>query len=290
MAASGKQNILIIGGSRFVGPLLLKLMISRGNNLTVFNRGLLQSEYPSKVNFIKGDRNKRFNLKERFDAVIDMCAFNGKQIEGALRELRFDFFLHFSTAAVYKKTEIFPLTEESPIGQWPLWDNYNKGKIECEKALSSSGVKYASIRPVYILGPKNYIARELFIYRRIFNNQPLVLPGDGQAKVQFVFAKEVAKSIAEIAQKQAVGAFNCVGNEVITLENLVKEMAKIVQKKPMIHYHQEENKEKFDPLEFPFPNENLIASNKKIKELGIEFTPLVKELNKDYENYYRHVI
>lgn len=284
------ENILIIGGSRFVGPCLVKLLLNRGHDLTIFNRGLLKSEYPTGTRFVKGDRNKEFNLKERFDAVIDMCAFSRAQTENALRQLRFDFFLHFSTAAVYKKNEIFPLTEESPLGDWPVWGNYNKGKVECEKVLEKSGIKYAAVRPVYILGPDNYIARESFIYSRIKSCLPIILPGNGRAKVQFAFAKEVAKTIALIIEKRAIGAFNCAGDEIITLVDLVKIMGKVASRKPILRFNSFTDGEKFNVSEFPFPNENFIVSNEKIKILGMKFIPLFDGLKEDFKNYYRYVI
>lgn len=281
-----------------MGPYLVKLLLNRGHNLTVFNRGLLQSEYPSGTRFVKGDRNKKFNPKERFDAVIDMCAFNGKQTENALRELCFDFFLNFSTAAVYKKTKTFPLTEKSPIGDWPLWGNYNKGKVECERVLSpyerspegrgKSGIKYATIRPVYILGPKNYLPREKFIYSKIKNGKPVILPGDGRAKVQFVFAEEVAETIALIIEKRAVGAFNCAGDEAITLVDLVKAMGKIAGREPILRFNPRADGENFNVSEFPLANEDMICDNSKIKTLGLKFQPLLLGLKKDYEIYYKH--
>lgn len=273
-----------------MGPILVKLLLKRGHSLTVFNRGRLQSEYPGGARFVKGDRNKGFNLKERFGAVADMCAYNGAQTETALRELHFDFFLHFSTAAVYKKTEIFPLTEESPLGSWPVWGDYNKGKVECEKILEKSGIKYAALRPVYILGPKNYVDRERFIYSRIKNNQPLVLPGNGKAKVQFVFASEVAEAMAAIAEKRLVGAFNCAGDETITLIDLVKMMGKIVGKEPILRFNPFADGKNHDSSEFPFANEDMICDNSKIKMLGLKFRPLLSGLKKDYENYYKYVI
>ena len=172
-------GILIIGGSRFVGPLLIEELLKSGHAVTVFNRGNIKKEYPAGVNFIRGDRNNGFNTGTRFDTVIDMCAYNGPQTERALQELKFDFFIHMGTATTYKKTEIFPLTENSPLGEWSIWGDYNKGKVGCEKILEESGIKYAVIRPVYILGPKNYLVRENFIYSKIKNGSPLILPGIG---------------------------------------------------------------------------------------------------------------
>ncbi|KKT58461.1 MAG: NAD-dependent epimerase/dehydratase [Candidatus Gottesmanbacteria bacterium GW2011_GWA1_44_24b] len=122
------MKILIIGGSRFVGPHLVKLLIARKHTITVFNRGVISTKYPKGVTFIKGDRDKGFYVKEKFDAVIDTCAYVGSQTSRAIKELKFDYFLNFGTVASYQKTEIFPLTEESPIGDWPSFGDYNKAR------------------------------------------------------------------------------------------------------------------------------------------------------------------
>ncbi|KKU52792.1 MAG: hypothetical protein A3A28_04340 [Candidatus Sungbacteria bacterium RIFCSPLOWO2_01_FULL_47_32] len=284
------MKILFIGGSRFVGPLVIEELLERGHEVTVFNRGLLRQSYPKEVTFVKGNRNRGFPFKERFDSVIDTCAYREKQTERVIRELKFDFLVHISTAAVYKKTETFPLIEESPLGDWPVWGDYNKGKVECEKTLAVSGLPYATIRPVYILGPKNYLARESFIYSKIKNGLPTILPGNGRALIQFIFADEVAETIVLIAENKNEGAFNIAGNDTITLKGLVEEMSKIVGKEPIIKYNLSADSEKFNEVEFPFANENFAVSNEKIKRLGIKFVPLLEGLRRDYKNYYRHVI
>ncbi len=284
------MKVLLIGGSRFVGPFLIEKLLQGGHDITVFNRGRIQQEYPKGVRFIKGDRNDSFQFKERFDVVIDTCAYSGADTRRAVEELAFDFFVHFSTAAVYKKSEVFPLTEKSSIGPWPLWGDYNRGKTECEEVLKKSGIRYASIRPVYILGPKNYCDREHFIYSRIKKSIPLILPGNGQALVQFVFADEVAGAIAFLAENKVAGAFNCAGSEIIAVKGLVEEMGKIVGREPILKFNPAADGEKFNISEFPFANENFVVSNEKIRALGIKFTPLLEGLRENYESYYRHVV
>lgn len=283
------MDILVIGGSRFVGPLLVERLLRKKHRVTVFNRGFLQSHYKG-VEFVQGDRDDGFRIKERFDAVIDMCAYTPRQTKTALEQIDSGFFVHMSTAAVYKKTEIFPLTEQSPIGDWPLWGDYNKGKVGCERVLEESGVRFAAIRPVYILGPKNYCDRERFIYSRIRAGVPLVIPGNGKALIQFVFAKDVAESIALVTEKKAKGAFNCAGDEAITLRGLVEEMGKIVGKTPLYRFNPERDGENFDDTEFPFANENFVCSNARLRKLGMEFTSLLKGLKEDYQNYYSKVV
>ena len=284
------MNILIIGGSRFVGPLAVSKLLTKGHNITLFNRGRIKFNYDKNVKFIQGDRKNGFNIKDHFDIVIDTCAFVGQHTEKVINELNFDYYLNFGTAASYKKTENFPLTENSEIGDWPLWGSYNKGKVECEKILEESKIKYATIRPVYILGKNNFVDREHFIYSKIKVHKPLILPGNGQAKVQFVFAQDVANSIVLLAEKKIQGAFNCCGDEVITLKDLVEEMGNIINIKPIIKFNPDADGEKHNLNEFPFANETFYCSNEKLKKLGIKFTLLSKGLKEDYENYYKNII
>lgn len=67
-------------------------------------------------------------------------------------------------------------------------------------------------------------------------------------------------------------------------------MGKIVGKKPIITFNPQAIGANFKEEEFPFDNENLIVTNKKIKKLGIKFTPLVEGLKRDYNNFYKTTI
>lgn len=287
------MKILIIGGSEFVGPLVVSKLYERGHEITVFNRGRTRTEYQNGIKFIKGDRRDGFNIKDNFDVVIDMCAYKGTHTEKAINELNFDFYLNVGTAASYKKTTKFPLTEESDIGDWPLWNSvfsgYNKGKVECENILKESNVEYASIRPVYILGKNNNFDRERFIYSKIINNDKLIIPGNGEAKVQFVFVQDVADSIVLLAEKKLQGNFNCCNDDIVTLEEFVKIMGKIIGVNPIIKFNPKTDGENHNLSEFPFANEIFYCTNDKLKRLGIEFRPLIKGLKQDYENYYKNI-
>lgn len=284
------MNILIIGGSRFIGPLLIEELLLKKHNITVFNRGRIRQDYGDRVKFVKGDRNDGFNIDERFDTVIDLCAYSLTHVEKVYSDLFFDHYVHIGTAASYKKTDTFPLTEDvSKIGPWPLWGDYNKGKVECENFLSKKE-NVTILRPVYILGKKNSVERESFIYSSLKNQKPLVLPGDGNAVIQFVFVQDVVRIIGIVAQRKVFGAFNCSGDETITLNELVESMGKISGQKPIIEHNPAADGENFKENEFPFANENFFCSNGKIKNLGVSFTPLLEGLEDDFINHYNDSI
>lgn len=280
------MKTLIVGGSRFVGPLLINQLLERRHKVTVFNRGQIKTNYPKAVTFIQGDRDEGFTIKDHFDVVIDTCAYNGQQTQAALDQLSYDFFLHFGTVATYKAPEILPLSEESPQGYWPFMGDYGKGKLECEQVLAKSNKKHAIIRPNYILGPANYVDRENFIYSHIHNGEPIVLPGNGQALCQFVFAKDVASALLLLAEQKAEGAYNCCNDEMVTLETLVRMMAKLVKSDPIIQYNPATDRENHSEDEFPFANENLVCTNDKLKSLGWTFMPFEHGLKEDFDAYY----
>jgi 2'-hydroxyisoflavone reductase len=281
------MNILIIGGSRFVGPYLIEYLAKNKHTVTVFNRGKISSVYSEDVKFIKGDRKDGFGISEQFDVVIDMCAYVADDTEKVFRTLRFDYLLHVSSVAVYENPKIFPVDETFPIGDWPALGDYNKGKVACEQVVIKSGKKYGMIRPVCILGPNNFCDREHFIYSRIKNGMPLVLPGTGLGMTQYVFVDEVARSIAALVETKREGTFNISGDESITVKAMVELMGQIVGKRPIITYNPDAVGDNYHEEEFPFDNETLIVTNDKIKKIGICFSPLADGLKRDYDSFYK---
>src|SRR6185369_11360285 len=71
-------RILILGGTGFIGPHLVKHAVARGHKVTTFTRGRRDAELPDSVERLTGDRNGQLDsLKGRtWDAVIDDSATN----------------------------------------------------------------------------------------------------------------------------------------------------------------------------------------------------------------------
>lgn len=270
-----------------MGPHIIKELLKNDHDITVFNRGRTSLAENLNIKHIKGDRNMGIDIKESFDIVIDTCAYTGDQTARAINELSFNYYLHISTASVYRKPEIFPLKEDaSPIGVWPAWGDYNKGKVECERILEKSGLNYAIVRPVYILGAKSHLPRESYIYVKLKGGEELILPGNGEAIIQFVFVQDVARMVSLLVENKITGIYNCAGDDLITLNGLVNEMSKFIGINAKIKYDFLADDINYNIAEFPFANINFFCSNDKIKELGMEFTPLLKGLKNDYKNYY----
>ena len=80
-----KKNILITGGSGFIGSAITKHLVKEKNKVIVFDnnsRGKLRrlKEVKNKIKFIKGDiRNKKklLSIKDKVDTVIHLAYVNG---------------------------------------------------------------------------------------------------------------------------------------------------------------------------------------------------------------------
>ena len=77
-AAPSPMNILILGGTGYIGPHLVRLAVSRGHKVTTFTRGRRKPELPPEVIQLIGDRNGQLQALEgkTWDAVIDDSATN----------------------------------------------------------------------------------------------------------------------------------------------------------------------------------------------------------------------
>ena len=50
------MDVLVIGGNRFVGPLLVWRLLARGDRVTVLHRGSLGDSFGERVERLRGDR------------------------------------------------------------------------------------------------------------------------------------------------------------------------------------------------------------------------------------------
>ena len=80
-----KQNILVTGGSGFIGSAIVKYLVNLNHNVIVYDnnsRGKLRrlKKIQKKIKFIKGDirdKKKLFSIHNKIDTVIHLAYVNG---------------------------------------------------------------------------------------------------------------------------------------------------------------------------------------------------------------------
>jgi nucleoside-diphosphate-sugar epimerase len=245
------MRILIMGGTRFIGVYLTKLLVEQGHDVVLFNRG----NKPAPVEGVKqihGDRTDASQLKEKlsqeeFDAIFDN---NGRELGDTqpLAEIfkdRVKHFVYMSSAGVYRKSDQLPHVEGDPIDP----KSRHKGKHDTEAFLEQLGLPWTSIRPTYIYGPQNYNDLEAWFFDRIVRDRPIPIPGNGMHITQFGHCKDLAHAMSQVlGNEAAVGQiYNVSGDRYVTFDGLARACAEAAGKSPdtvqLVHY---------DPKKFDF--------------------------------------
>src|ERR1051325_5953207 len=111
------MNVLVIGGTGYIGRHNAEELARRGHDVSVLARGRTQARLPQGVALIEGDRHDAKLLDRvqalRFDAVIDLIAYTREEtltlinlFDGALSR-----FVHLSTFSVCQRASMLPFTE-----------------------------------------------------------------------------------------------------------------------------------------------------------------------------------
>ena len=218
------MRILMMGGTRFIGVYLTKVLVVRGHEVVLFNRG----NHPSPVEGVKqiqGDRQDSSQLKEKlsgesFDAIFDN---NGRELSDTqpLVEIfkgKIKHLVYVSSAGVYLPTTQMPHREGDPVDP----NSRHKGKHHTEAYLAESRIPWTSIRPCYIYGPQNYNDLEAWFFDRIVRDRPVPIPGNGRYITQFGHIQDLAMAMASIlGNEKAIGKiYNLSGDRYVTFDGL----------------------------------------------------------------------
>ena len=87
------MRILIIGGTRFIGPAVVRRLYDQGHELAVFHRGETEANLPSRVSHLHGDRQRLSEHAGAFlrfvpDVVVDMAAFSEQDAQTVMATFR----------------------------------------------------------------------------------------------------------------------------------------------------------------------------------------------------------
>src|SRR5688500_5446001 len=103
-----RMRVLVIGGSGNISREIVRALLERGHEVTIFNRGRHRDPQPEGARVVQGDRKEReaFEAAVRElapEAAIDMISYSPEDAASAVRALegRVRHFIHCSTVMTY---------------------------------------------------------------------------------------------------------------------------------------------------------------------------------------------
>lgn len=216
-------NILILGGTGFIGPFQVRSALDRGHSVTLFNRGSGRNMFPY-LETLRGDRNGDYESLRgrRWDVVIDNATNNRLWIELAAEALKdsVDQFMFVSSRSAYADVSRVPMTSDAPTWTFETAGvpsdqeqlPYGLGKAEMERiAQRIMPGRTTILRPGLIIGPGDETDRFTYWPVRIDRGGEILAPGDGTDPVQIIDVRDFTDFTVRLAENATMGEFNCVG-------------------------------------------------------------------------------
>ncbi|MBI5836134.1 MAG: NAD-dependent epimerase/dehydratase family protein [Candidatus Eisenbacteria bacterium] len=227
------MNILVLGGTQFIGRHIVETLLAAGHGVSVLNRGKSPDELPPRVERIRADRDQGpaglAGLAGRsWDACIDVSGYTAVHVRAsatALRE-RVGRYVYISAVAVYGDPELRPVRENHPRVAPAAEDvteldqeSYGRLKVTCENLVEEFFPgRCALLRPQVVAGPLDPSGRYTYWVKRATRGGEMLAPGDGWDHVQVVDVRDVARFARAVVEGGLGGAYNLSGPRITWAE------------------------------------------------------------------------
>jgi len=220
-ASRPNLDILVLGGTGFIGPHLVRYAVARGHRVTIFTRGRHDAELPDAVVRLQGDRNGQLDsLKgKRWDAVVDDSATNPSWVVQSteLLEPAVGAYLFTSSTGVYYPYLERGIDESRPVryeAQDPKdpSESFGVAKSRCERQVFKAfGDRGIVVRPTYIVGPGDTTDRFPYWPVRLSKGGEVLAPGHADDPMQIIDVRDLAEFMIHLLETERRGVHNVAG-------------------------------------------------------------------------------
>lgn len=225
-AGGDPLRILILGGTRFIGPHQVKYALDRGHEVSIFTRGQTEppfyEDYFERVEQLIGDRTSDLSALEgrEWDAVIDNSASYPSWVASTTELLRghVDRYLFVSSISAYADFATVGIDEDYHVGQLSPDEaeddgGYGPRKARCEQyARDAFGENAINVRPGLIIGPGDNTDRWTYWPVRVDRGGEVLAPNTPADPVQNVDARDLSEWIVRLVETAGNGGtYNATG-------------------------------------------------------------------------------
>jgi 2'-hydroxyisoflavone reductase len=229
------MKLLVLGGTKFLGRHVVEAALARGDEITIFTRGQTNPDLFPEVERLRGDRDGDLGALEgrSWDAVIDPSCYVPRiaRLSGELLRDAVDRYVFVSTVSVYGDFSK-PIDESTPLAELKdpdteeVMENYGELKAACERVLDEIyGDRVTHVRAGLIVGPHDPTDRFTYWPRRLDEGGDVLAPGNPDAPVQFIDARDLAAFMLRLAERGPGGPLNSTGPaQTLTMREALERM------------------------------------------------------------------
>ena len=271
------QNILVVGGTRFMGVKLVEELLRWGNNVTIATRGNQPDQFGNRVSRIKMDVTIPESVANAlngkyYDVVFDNLAYYSEYVRNLLNCVKCGRYIQLSSMEVYYPAKGW-LTEDkfNPYTVKHEWNNksnagYVGGKRQAEATVYQKypGISAVTVRIPYVTKTE----RLLYYCKNVVNQTPMAIK-DVNRGLAFVRSEEVGRFLPWIAAQNFGGPINLSSTGFITIKEILDYIERKTGKKAII------DMEKGEAAPFNvFKEEGIAIDVRKAETLGWQSSEL----------------
>lgn len=216
------MRILVIGGTRFVGRHLTQAALDGGHDVTLLHRGRTGADLFPQAMHLLADRNGDLSVLAdgAWDATLDVSGYLPRQVRDLADALdgRGGRYAYVSSVSAYGVPAGPNFTEDSPLRKLDdptteeITDHtYGALKAACERvAMDRFGASTLIVRPTYVVGPHDQSGRFTYWVNRIARGGEVLAPGEPDAAIQVIDARDLAGWTIELLERGTGGVFHTV--------------------------------------------------------------------------------
>ena len=221
------MQLLVLGGTKFLGRATVEAALARGHDVTLFNRGETNPELFPEAEKLRGDRTQDLSALDgrTWDAVVDPSGYVPAVVRASAQKLAgaAGHYVFVSSLSAYadrskRMVEGDALEELGDVPEDRLLEDFsNYGAL---KALSEQAVAetfpdaYANVRPGLIVGPHDPTGRFTYWPHRVARGGDVAAPAPPDERVQFIDVRDLADWIVGLCERRETGELNAVNDGV----------------------------------------------------------------------------
>src|ERR1039457_1056041 len=219
-SSATRKTLLILGGTRFLGPEIVDAAKASGWTITLSNRGKTNPGLFPDLEKLQGDRSGDLKSLEgrAWDAVVDTSGYVPRQVKASATLLapRVSQYVFISSISVFSDLSKPGVDETGPVAilEDPAVENVGEGtygglKALCEKAAEAAMPgRVTNVRPGLIAGPNDGTDRFTYWPVRVARGGEGLSPEAAQDIVPLIDVRGLPTSIVKRIDTKTMGVFN----------------------------------------------------------------------------------
>ncbi|MFT2692420.1 NAD-dependent epimerase/dehydratase family protein [Clavibacter zhangzhiyongii] len=226
-AGAAVRDVLVLGGTAWIGRLVAERLVARGDRVTCLARGASGSA-PAGARHVAADRDR----DDAYDAIVDAdwdevvdltsSAEHARRAVAALAD-RARHWTLVSTVSVYASVA-HPGDDESAAVVDPVdLEEYGQAKVAAERAVTAAlAGRRMVVRPGLVTGPGDDSDRLGYWPARfaLAGDGPVLVPDAADRRLQVIDARDLADLVVEVGAGGLDGVVDAVGESVPLAEAL----------------------------------------------------------------------